>query len=83
MLASGSGTILHAMLDADLPIAVLVVDRRCGAIDIAEAAGLPVELIERTAGRSTVKWTTALGVIRELREFRAMQKRTKHSTGLR
>ncbi len=36
------------MLGADLPIAVLVADRQCGAIDIAEAADVPVELLERT-----------------------------------
>ncbi|MET0894333.1 MAG: phosphoribosylglycinamide formyltransferase [Acidimicrobiia bacterium] len=48
VLASGSGTILHALLGADLPIAVLIVDRRCGAMEIAESAGVPVELIERT-----------------------------------
>jgi phosphoribosylglycinamide formyltransferase 1 len=47
VLASGSGTILQALLDADLPIAVVVADRSCGAIARAEAAGVPVELIER------------------------------------
>lgn len=49
MLASGSGTILQAMLDAGLPVAVVVVDRPCPAIARAEAAGVPVELVERTS----------------------------------
>jgi phosphoribosylglycinamide formyltransferase-1 len=49
VLASGSGTILHALLDARLPIVVVVVDRPCGATRIAEAAGVPVELIHRTS----------------------------------
>lgn len=49
MLASGSGTILQAILDADLPVAVVVVDRDCGAIGRAEVAGVPVELVERTS----------------------------------
>ena len=49
VLASGSGTILRAMLDADLPIAVVLVDRPCGALGVAEAAGVPVELVERTS----------------------------------
>jgi phosphoribosylglycinamide formyltransferase 1 len=48
VLASGSGTILHALLDAQLPIVVAVVDRPCGATAIAEAAGVPVEIVART-----------------------------------
>jgi phosphoribosylglycinamide formyltransferase-1 len=48
VLASGSGTILRSMLDHDLPIAVVLADRPCGAIGIAEAAGVPTELVERT-----------------------------------
>ena len=49
VLASGSGTILHALVDSGLPIAVVIVDRRCAAIDVADAAGIPVELVERTS----------------------------------
>ena len=49
MLASGSGTILRALVDADLPIVVAVVDRDCGATAIAAAAGIPVEVVERTS----------------------------------
>lgn len=37
------------MLDAGLPVAVLVVDRHCGAVGRAERAGVPVELVERTS----------------------------------
>ncbi|HMG25994.1 MAG TPA: phosphoribosylglycinamide formyltransferase [Acidimicrobiia bacterium] len=47
VLASGTGTILEALIDAHLPIAVVVVDRPCRAIEVAEAAGVPVELVER------------------------------------
>lgn len=49
MLASGSGTILKALVDGSLPVAVVVVDRACGAVERAEAAGIPVELVERTS----------------------------------
>src|SRR5690349_4695566 len=49
VLASGSGTILRAMLDADLPIAVVLVDRECGAVEIATAGGVAVEIVERTS----------------------------------
>lgn len=49
MLASGSGTILQAFLDEGLPVDVVVVDRACEAIARAEAAGVPVEVVERTS----------------------------------
>jgi len=49
VLASGSGTILQALVDGGLPVAVVVVDRACGAVDRAESAGIPVELVERTS----------------------------------
>ncbi len=47
MLASGSGTILQALIDADLPIAAVIVDRSCRAMEVAEHAGIAVELVER------------------------------------
>lgn len=53
VLASGAGTILEALLDDGLPVAVVLVDRPCGAERIAAAAGVPVEVVERrdfTAG---------------------------------
>jgi phosphoribosylglycinamide formyltransferase-1 len=37
------------MLDQDLPIAVVLADRPCGALAIAEAAGIAVELVERSS----------------------------------
>jgi phosphoribosylglycinamide formyltransferase-1 len=49
VLASGSGTILQALLDDGLPIAVVVVDRPCTAVERAETAGVPVEMVERTS----------------------------------
>lgn len=47
MLASGTGTILTALLDADLPIAVVVADRECRALGIAAEAGVVAELVPR------------------------------------
>src|SRR5918994_2856363 len=47
VLASGSGTILESLIDARLPIGVVVIDRTFRAIEVAEAAGIPVELVER------------------------------------
>jgi phosphoribosylglycinamide formyltransferase 1 len=49
VLASGSGTNLEAILAADLPVAVVVVDRPCRAVEVAGAAGIPSVLIERTS----------------------------------
>jgi phosphoribosylglycinamide formyltransferase-1 len=49
VLASGSGTILDAMLDAGIPVEVVVVDRACGATEVAERHGVPWELVERSS----------------------------------
>ena len=51
MLASGSGTILESLIEARLPIGVVVVDRPCRAIEVAEGAAIPVELVERESFR--------------------------------
>jgi formyltetrahydrofolate-dependent phosphoribosylglycinamide formyltransferase len=48
VLASGSGTVFQSLLDAHLPIAVLVVDRPCAAVERAERAGVPVEVVDRS-----------------------------------
>ncbi|MET1050629.1 MAG: phosphoribosylglycinamide formyltransferase [Acidimicrobiales bacterium] len=47
VLASGSGTILEAMLDRALPVIVVVVDRPCGAVDVADRAGVDARVVER------------------------------------
>ena len=47
VLASGSGTNLESILAAGIPVAVVVVDRPCGATQIAEAHGVPAVLVER------------------------------------
>lgn len=48
VLASGSGTILQTLIDAGLPIAVVIADRPCVALERAERASIPAELVERT-----------------------------------
>jgi phosphoribosylglycinamide formyltransferase-1 len=47
VLASGSGTILEAMLDRALPVIVVVVDRPCGAVEVADRAGVDARVVER------------------------------------
>ncbi len=49
VLASGAGTNLRAILDAGIPVEVVVVDRPCAAVEIAEAHGVPAVLVERTS----------------------------------
>ena len=45
VLASGSGTLLEAILEAEVPVDLVVTDRRCRALDIAGERGV---LLERT-----------------------------------
>ena len=47
VLASGSGTNLEAILAAQLPVAVVVVDRPCRATDVAAAHGVPSVTLRR------------------------------------
>jgi phosphoribosylglycinamide formyltransferase-1 len=47
VLASGAGTILEAILDAGLPVAVMIADRRCAAAELAAARGVHTEVVER------------------------------------
>ena len=47
VLASGSGTILEAILATDLPVRVVAADRPCRALDVASAAGVPSLLVDR------------------------------------
>ena len=49
VLASGSGTILEAILDEGIPVAVVLVDRPCRATEVAAKAGVPAELVERAS----------------------------------
>jgi phosphoribosylglycinamide formyltransferase-1 len=49
VLASSGGTNLEAILEAGLPVVAVVVDRTCGATGVAEAAGVPAELVQRAS----------------------------------
>ena len=49
VLASGSGTILEALIAAGLPIRVVLVDRSCRAEEVAERAGTPLARVLRTS----------------------------------
>jgi phosphoribosylglycinamide formyltransferase 1 len=47
VLASGTGTILSAMLEGGLSVHAVILDRPCPAADLAEDAGIPAEVVER------------------------------------
>ncbi len=47
VLASGSGTILEAMLERSVPVVTVVADRPCRALGVAEAAGVEALLVDR------------------------------------
>ncbi len=47
VLASGSGTILEAILDDGIGVELVLTDRHCRALDVAAAAGVPGVLVER------------------------------------
>jgi phosphoribosylglycinamide formyltransferase 1 len=48
VLVSGSGTILQAMFEAGLPVTIVLSDRRCAALALAEEHGAAAELVDRT-----------------------------------
>jgi phosphoribosylglycinamide formyltransferase 1 len=47
VLVSGSGTILRAMFEAGLPVCVVLSDRPCAALGLAEQHGAAAELVDR------------------------------------
>lgn len=49
VLASGSGTNLEAILDHGIDVAVVVVDRPCRAVEVAERAGVAASLVGRSS----------------------------------
>lgn len=49
VLASGSGTLLDAILSDGIPVALVVVDRPCAAVDVAARHGVECVVHERTS----------------------------------
>jgi phosphoribosylglycinamide formyltransferase 1 len=48
VLASGSGTLLHAIVGNGVPVALVAADRPCRALERAAEHGITTELVERT-----------------------------------
>jgi phosphoribosylglycinamide formyltransferase-1 len=69
VLVSGSGTILEAMLDAHVPVSVVVADRPCRGLDVASRAGVEAVLVDREefggygSGFDRRGYTTALTTV--------------------
>ena len=55
VLASGSGTLLEAILDDGIPVALVVMDRPSKAQGVAEAHGVEAVLVERTELRGRLR----------------------------
>lgn len=47
VLASGSGTLLESILQHGIPLEVVIADRPCRALEVADQAGVSAELVER------------------------------------
>jgi phosphoribosylglycinamide formyltransferase 1 len=47
VLASGSGTILASIISRGPPVALVVTDRSCPALEVATAAGVPTTTVDR------------------------------------
>jgi phosphoribosylglycinamide formyltransferase 1 len=47
VLVSGTGTILEALLDAGLAVALVAADRPCRGLDVAKASGVATLLVDR------------------------------------
>lgn len=48
VLVSGTGTLLEAMIADKIPIGVVIADRPCCALHIAQEHGIACELVART-----------------------------------
>ena len=48
VLASGTGSIYEAIVNAGISVATVLVDRPCKAIDLAESESIPVTAVMRT-----------------------------------
>jgi phosphoribosylglycinamide formyltransferase-1 len=49
VLASGSGTILEAIVADGIPVRAVVADRPCRALEVAQGGGVPAVLVDRRA----------------------------------
>jgi phosphoribosylglycinamide formyltransferase 1 len=69
VLASGSGTLLEAILADGIPVCLVIADRPCRALEIAEDAGVEALLLERsTFGEGFDRGEYTRRLVADLRE---------------
>ena len=49
VFVSGSGTLLEAILEAEVPVELIVADRECRALTLDSIGGIPTVLVERVS----------------------------------
>jgi phosphoribosylglycinamide formyltransferase-1 len=70
VFVSGTGSLLEAMIEDKLLIALVVADRECRGLKIAAAAGIPTEFVERANfGKSFDRRGYTLDIVRALEQY--------------
>lgn len=70
VLVSGTGSILEAMLQSGLNISLVLADRPCRGLEVAEAAGVPAVLLERRSfGKSFDRTAYSREVVAALERY--------------
>ena len=70
VLASGSGTILEAILKNEVEISLVVTDRSCRALEVAQAAGIPgIEIVRKSYGRDFDREGFTDQVVEQLQQY--------------
>lgn len=68
VLVSGTSSILEAMVIANLPIELVVADRPCRGLEIAEKARIPNKLHSRVFGKSFERREYTLDMVKILKQ---------------
>jgi phosphoribosylglycinamide formyltransferase-1 len=68
ILVSGTGSILESMLAAELPIVLVLADRPCRGLEIAENAGVEAVLVDRVEWGGFGKSFDRLGYTKQVTE---------------
>jgi phosphoribosylglycinamide formyltransferase-1 len=71
VLASGSGTILEAILKNEVEISLVITDRSCRALEVAQAVGIPgIEIVRNSYGRDFDREGFTEQVVEQLEKHR-------------
>lgn len=70
VLVSGTGSLMEAMIEDTLPIAVVIADRPCRGIEVAKQKGVPTERIERSFAKDFDRRAYTETVITTLEKYK-------------